>query len=62
MQEPVTIQITYTTGTSSKFTGCHGVSETETKLVFKGKKDGDKVERTWTIMLDKVLEFSQLPE
>lgn len=62
MKEPATIQITYTNGTVSKFTRCSAISETETKLTFKGTKEGDKMERTWTIMLDKVLEFSQLPE
>ena len=60
--EPFTITVTYMNGTTSTFTGCVGVAETDTKLTFKGKKEGDTQERTWTVQLINVTEHSKKSE
>jgi electron transfer flavoprotein alpha/beta subunit len=59
MTEPYTIVVTYANGTTSTFHGCTGVTETETKLVFTGKKEGEAGTRQWTIMLSNVLEWGR---
>lgn len=60
--EPYTITITYANGTTSKFTGCTGLVETETKLKFKGKKEGDTDVQDWSITLSNVNEWGKRSE
>lgn len=60
--EPYQITVTYTNGTTSTFTGCVSVTETDGKLTFKGRKEGDTQERLWTIVLTNVTEYSKTPE
>lgn len=60
--EPYTVTVTYTNGTTSTFTGCTNVSETDARLTFQGTKQGDSQERFWVIVLANVTEYSKTPE
>lgn len=60
--EPYTITITYTNGTTSMFTGCVELVESDKTIRFKGKRQGDEEVREWTIVLSNVLEWSKKSE